>query len=353
MSKYIILFSLAFGLAACKQDPVTPQGTQFPLTASGTGDAHPALTFVSRTTDVNHRPTIAVSDSDGTDYADVATCHSGYFATAPTWSASGASVSYAETDASNPWHGSSLRAVDVEVSNGRAHGINARAILNLSQTDSMYIRGQAWSPSSSNNEIAFIAHTPTEEAIYLISASGGTPTKIYSINNLVGHIALTAPTAQYYGLAVDNASTVTWSGDGSKLAFVLVTMPTATSDSVTAIKVIDRSGSLINTPASYVGAALIESPQWSHAGLDKIAFYSSSVGFMLVGALDGSTPQWLVDLSSGYPTHIHWSPDNSEFIFSILGSWLYDQGTWKMYSSGNFIGEPLYDAITPGDWKQP
>jgi hypothetical protein len=313
-------------------------------------DAHPAWAFGMEWIDNNYvyHYSIAVSDVDGSDRADVYTPSTGRTIGAARWSQNGTSVSFYEcpplTSNTGSWYtrfvwgNYAIKAVDVSVVRGVAVGSNVRTVFSSTTSDSMRIVSQAWSPATSGlgaNKIAFMVYTPTQSKIYLVSTSGGTATQIYAVNNTSNRL---------------NAGTITWKSDGSRLAFSQYSgTSTGEADVTYSIKIIDLSGTVQTTLID--GSYPIGGCQWSNAGTDRIAFYKSSVinpsvaadwNVYTIGTSSGSTPSSVV---SGIYSTPFWSPDNSELVYfkPSLGSYrinLFTFATTLVIQSNHY-----------GDWK--
>jgi hypothetical protein len=332
-----LLFSLMFMvfafvyLTGCKQDPSSSTSTM-PMSANATTTAHPAWTFPhSKTVNGSSRSTIDVSDSDASNSAHVYTSsNSAYRNITATWSASGGSVSFVEQTTSG-WGAYSIKSVDVSVSNGVAQGSNTKTIYSTALSDSLKIRAQAWCPASTNAKIAFIGQTPSGWGVYTVSTSGGTATKIFS-------------TASGDGLGAG----ITWSNDGTQLAFVY---GTGTNPIIPSIKVIDASTGVVNATLTS-GYVTISSPiVWSHSGLDNIAFsadkltgnHSADYNLYTIGTTSGSTETQIVN---GYGGSGNWSPDNSELVFN-------DNAVTKKVTVATGATSTVGSGTPYGDWKKP
>jgi hypothetical protein len=334
----IMIFAVAY-LTGCKQDPNSSMNSLMPMKAPPPADAHPAWAFTSsKTVGSSVYSVIAVSDSDQTDVANVYTCGaSNLMANSATWSTTGASISFIEhPQIASAWGTYTIKSVDVSVSGGVASGSNVQTIYSRVTSDSMQIAAQAWCPASGVNKIAFIGHTPTEDDIYTISTSGGTPTKIYSVAKADGNIR----------------KFITWSNDGTELAFAL---DTGTSTNFKdAMKIIDLSGNVQATliPGKYLA---IFGVKWSHSGTDKISFHattstsgaSTSYDIYTIGTTTGSTETKIVSASS---SNAFWSPNNSELAYDIPSGTNAGVNKINVSSLANtFVGT----SHQFGDWKTP
>jgi hypothetical protein len=344
MKKLLFTLTLMFltvaYLTGCQQDPSSSKSLNLPMSSPLPADAHPAWAFTGLKTIGSYGySTIAVSDSDQTDMANVYTCSAtNRMANSATWSTNGGSISFIEhPQIASAWGSYIIKAVDVSVSGGVASGSNVQTIYSRATSDSMQITAQAWCPASGVNKIAFIGHTPAEDDIYTISTSGGTPTKIYSIAKTDGNFR----------------KFITWGNDGTKLAFAV---DTGTSTNYKdAIKIIDLSGNVQATliPDKYVA---IFGVQWSHSGTDQIAFHattstsgaSTSYDIYTIGTTTGSTETKVISANSSMA---FWSPNNSELVYDISAAGI-NSGVNKInVSSGanTFVGT----SHKFGDWKTP
>ena len=174
----IMIFAVAL-FTGCKQDPSSANNLMPMRVTPPPADAHPAWTFrsnvsvTSKGTTVGYA-TVAVSDSDATDIANLYTSASDNNTTtivSPTWSASGSSVSFIEKPMAGHTGSYTIKAIDVSVSNGVASGSNVRTIY----SGTINITAQAWCPAASVAKIAFITKNASGVyGIYTISTSGGT-----------------------------------------------------------------------------------------------------------------------------------------------------------------------------------
>ena len=345
-----LLFSLSIMISAvalvvgCRQDPNSSANSLMPMSSPPPADAHPAWAFTGLHSVTSHGittgySTIAVSDSDQTDVANVYTCAaSNLMANSSTWSTNGASISFIEhPQVASAWGSYIIKTVDVSVSGGVASGSNVQTIYSRATSDSMQITAQAWCPASGVNKIAFIGHTPVEDAIYTIPTSGGTPTKIYSIAKANGNFR----------------KFITWSNDGTELAFAVDTG--TSSNYKDALKIIDLSGNVQATliPDKYVA---IFGVQWSHSGTDKIAFQattstsgsSTSYDTYTIGTSSGSTETKVISANS---SRAFWSPNNLELVYDISATGT-NSGVNKMNvgsGTNTFVGS----SHKFGDWKTP
>jgi hypothetical protein len=348
----LLLVAGAF-LVGCDQDPNASGPDMRPMAAKGkpTPNANPAWVFPSSTFSKGKTyPSIAVSDVDGSDlihvYLSPVSTNRPLFA---TWSPTGESVSFVDMPAiiSNGWYSGTqwgnytLNIVDVSISGGKVAGSNLRTIFSVTSADQMKIVAQAWCPATSGagaGKIAFTVYTPTESRIYLVSENGGTPTLIYSTTNTDARI---------------HGNSLTWSGDGTKLAFDQFSgTSTADGDLVYAIKIIDLSGAVLATLID--GSNRIGELQWSNAGLDMLTYESTPVDpptsatsddwkTYIIGTTAGSTPTEILS-GTGNSYGIYWSPDNTELVYRYKdqSTYIYNIAT----ATSTYVGQ-----VPNGDWK--
>jgi hypothetical protein len=317
----ITIFAVAL-LTGCQQDPSSSANSFMPMSASTSTTAHPAWTF-TRSTVIRHNTyyTVAVSDSDATNTTDVYTSSVALKSLSSlTWSASGGSISFIESGTGT------IRAVDVTVTNGVPKGSNARTI--YTAASGMTLKAQAWSQASTVAKIAFVAKDASGYAVYTVSTSGGTATKIYS------------------PASGDNLGPyVTWSNDGTQLAITYLTGTTLS------IKTIDATTGTVNANlVSGSGYTNIGTVVWSHSGVNTLAFSATTTGYVkdynlyTISPTSGSTETFLIN---GY--HPFWSPDNSELVYEDDSN----GNVTKKVTVGTGATTTISGYAPYGDWKQP
>lgn len=340
MKKLIPFFALLLAggifLNSCSKDMGSSPSEIMPMSTTTTADAHPAWTYVaSAVISKKTYYTVAVSDSDGTDAANVYTSASTTNRIlTPTWSSSGGSVSFVEGPTSAGWGAYSIKAVDVSVSGGVASGSNSRTIYSNVTSDSLKVRAQAWSQLSSVAKIAFVGQTPTGYGIYTVSTSGGSATKIYSA----------ASSSDIIG------ASLAWSNDGTQITFAYKSGSNSPS-----IKVIDASTGTedvnLTTTANFVS---IGNLAWSHSGSDKIAFSATT---STSGAANLYNVYTIATTSGSTESLIHngitsfWSPDNSELVMTIYDA--SNNAITTKVTVGTGGTTTVGTAVRYGDWKQP
>jgi TolB protein len=156
----------------------------------------------------------------------------------------------------------------------------------------------AWSPDGT--KILYSTQdTVYSEAIYWRSADGGVAHKVVDNRTVFNSLSLNR--------------NPTWSGDGTKIAFTSLLLPTATGQYDIFSINLDETG-LENLTEN---AAHDLNPAWSHDGT-KIAFMSNRTdGFFDIWVMDadGSNPTQLTT-GGGHDQWPRWSPDDSQIVFS-------------------------------------
>jgi hypothetical protein len=210
----------------------------------------------------------------------------------PHWSPAGtSSVCFIENDIPNNTTGYyRLMRIDVGLSSGKPIGSNVTNLYTYTyQGDSTSIEACAWSPSSSANAIAYttldrrsgVPWTQKSATVQLISASGGTPTTVYSDTN-----------SRFIGMS--------WSPDGSLIALRVIK-----PNNYHAIRVIDLSG---NVRHEYqVTAFDIDYARTS----GRLAYSTGSALYTLDTASGSST--LIRSVSAG---NISWSPTDYKILYS-------------------------------------
>lgn len=335
--------------AGCQQNPGALVNNDIlkepPMAPKITADAHPAWAFTTGTFSKGKTyASVAVSDVDGTDNTAVYTCTT----TAPilkfeTWSPDGASISYLEMPAltANNWYtGTSygnyaIKAVDVAVAKGVASGSNVRTIFSLTSADTMKIVSQVWCPAASGSgTIAFMVHTPNTSRIYTVPASGGSATLIYTVNLTDNRL---------------NGNSLTCNPDGSRLAFAQYSgTGTADANSFWEIKIIDFSGTVMNTLLS--NSKQITELQWSNTGANILTFCMTTLSVPTSADHDLYT----IDLNAASPSATwratasleqFWSPDNTEIVYRGSAG-----GTYR-FSLATGVSTLVGMGVPCGDWK--
>jgi hypothetical protein len=303
-SLLILAGSLASGVAltGCQQDPSsTGRPNALPLNnphSGGSTPAHPALTWEAYTGSSHSLyGAIYVADSDLTHATAVHLSPSTTtFFGSPSWSPTGGSICFSKSGggASAP---DTLETIDVSVnSSGVQVASNLSTIVGLpNQTDRMYwFDCPAWSSTSSMGKIAYTTFGAAGK-LWVVSASGGTPTCILSVDT--GTVHNSHPVAN-----------PTWNSDDSRLAVAC---------SPHTIRIYNTSTWVcVDSIQFSVG---LGAPEWSRSGLKKLAFglYTSSAWQLnFCDTTTGSTPT-TNSVTGAYPT---WSPNNSSVMYTIGSS---------------------------------
>ncbi len=289
-------------LNSCSKDMDSPTAIM-PMKTTISADAHPAITFVGTTT--SHSTTyntIAVMDSDGTDQANVYTAaSSSTILNWPTWSGDGSNIAFKDGSYT-------LKKVAVSVVSGKAVGGTVTTLV-TTNTGSPILCA-AYSPSTTSSSIAYGTYTSSSltSTVYTIPSSGGSATQIYSLTG-----------CGIYG--------VTWNPDASKIAvYCRYWKPRngGTQDTVdyTCIKILNTSGTLLDSIGIDKAKGLFGSFEWSRTGADNFAytamnvssngleFVSGSDSIYTQGASASSTPTFVT--TGTYPT---WSPSNWKLAY--------------------------------------
>ena len=251
--------------------------------------------------------TIAVANADGSNQTNL--YYSGNGTTSGigynpgydklSWSPSNNNISFLELDLK-------VKKLTVTVVNNVPTASNITDLVTYTASDSVIVRCQQWSPSTSISEIAYstyqfpantkIADSNKYTKIMGVSANGGTPYDIYT---------------EYGSMILAFA----WNYDGSKLA-VLTGCLYGTNKNVRYIKIIERSsGNVLNT--YNMGITSINYLSWSASGLNKLTYIVAPNNKLYTFDLDQAIPSPVqISLASGIiPNTPSWTPDNSKIIF--------------------------------------
>lgn len=232
---------------------------------------------------------IKVMNTDGSNQA---TIYEGDFhTTGLSWSPDGSSLAFSVFG--TPQGDFSLWRIDIEVVDGAPQGMNAQRL--AGPEDCNACTGPAWSPVG--GEIAIGAGVGVFPSyVTVVPDTGGPAQVIY-----------TGPQE------TTGCKEVTWSSDGSRLAFVEVDMTTGDKY----IKVIERATGTVTHTLVEGMFDTIEGLEWGRQGSDELAFggQSEGVGFSL----------YILDIATGALEQVRggdqpsWSPDNSMMVFVTLG----------------------------------
>ena len=327
-------------LAGCAEPPSAVEGPEFQMGngkggggGGSTPSANPELCYqgavpVKRARDGATLQAVFVMNADGSNKTAVYTVANSNFLIggSPTWSGDGNSVVFTQLG-NGTTIPDTIKAVDVSVNaNGQVVGSNVRAIYGLNTT-STRLKNPFWS-NTSLNMIGFTTDNATTNTVWVISASGGSPTAVASTNETwVNHAN---PMGQ-----------PTWNGDDSKLAMIrlsnngsyettIMIFNTTTWEYIDSIKI----------------AGVIDGMDWSRGTtLDKIALglwnsSGTSNSIHYVDPTTGATPT-TNGVAGIYPA---WSPDNSSLVYTA-GAPYYGPAynmqafgtTTSLVSSGSFL----------------
>lgn len=313
----LVSFFMVAVFASCSTDSSLPTSAVNDAVASSAGKggiiaavANPVIALEGGYQQGNKTYySIAVMNADGSNLKHLIPTQGGTSAPMnPTWSHNGTQISYLASNA--------IKRMNVSVVNGVPTASSVTTMYSWTSADSIGVFMQAW--SSVGNEVAFPkrqynASIPVAQRyckIMVLPTTGGSPTELYSENGVA-----------MYG--------ITYSPDGSKIAFT--TSNLATSYSERKIKVISRSdGSLLasytldTTVANGTGQIM----DWSRSGANKLVFRSNSKN----GTTNGPNTIFTFDLDAANPTPVQtgiptsqeafsasWSPDNTKLVYPSNG----------------------------------
>jgi hypothetical protein len=300
----LLLVAGAF-LVGCDQDPNASGPDIRPMAAKGTSSiTNPALVWTGaiqgdgqQSDAASYYSAIWVADSSfstGTHLVLKAKAnrYSMYFNGVPGWSPSGGSVCLVQKGINTM--PDSIKAFDISVSTKKGNsygdpvGSNERTLIGFANTNSR-IRNAFWSSTSTMNKLAYTTINGTTESLWVISGSGGTPTNIWTVDNLT----LESPT---------------WNADDSRLAVVR----NNASGGTATIMIFNTSTGAYVDSISVSGA--IKGLEWSRSGMNKLAFGLNASGSDKLYYCDpttGATPA-TNNVAGVNPT---WSPNNSSTMY--------------------------------------
>lgn len=203
----------------------------------------------------------------------------------PTWSADGGSIVFTQSGGGGS---DTIKAIDVSVnSSGQAVGSNVRVIA-IAPTGVGY-KNAFWS-SAGSGLIAFTSNETNSNSLWTVSASGGTPTKIMSIDKT-------------WSGSANPLGMPTWNGDDSRLALIRM------GASNTTIMIYNTSTWAYED--SIVVPGTVNGLEWSRSGMNKLA-YSTNNQIYYVDPVTGATPT-TNNVTGGFPA---WAPDNSSLMYT-------------------------------------
>lgn len=239
---------------------------------------------------------ISVMNADGSNFTKLIPGH--VFFSYPTWSNNGTAISYIE--------GTYLKKFNVSVVNNIPTASTPTTLLSVTTADSCLLACQAW--SSVANEIALVKRQTSSSVasvnrynkLFIISSNGGTPAQIYNAPGTV-------------------ISSITWSPDGSKIAFFSSDIATQTIS----LKVISRTDSVLASYSLGTVYPLINfGIDWSRGTSNKLVFaakptQTSTSQYIYTFDLDQSNP---VPIQTSVPTSekpqfASWSSNNSQIVY--------------------------------------
>jgi hypothetical protein len=273
--------------------------------------ADPELTYVgSSTIKGKSYATLYVMDVDGTHLTAVHRCATTTVSLngSPTWSPDGGSIVFTQRG-----NGStipdSIKVIDISLnSSGQPVGTNLRTIVGLSSV-SVGLKNPFWSATSTSDLIAYTTDDGTTNSLYTVSANGGSPSLINSVDKTwAGHS--------------NPLGVPTWNGDDSKLAMIrigvnsttIMIFNTSTWDYIDSIVV---SGSIFGL-------------EWSRSGSTNSLAYSTNGKISYVEPITGAIPT-TNNANGAYPS---WAPDNSTLMV-VSGTGAYNNTAFS--SSSSFI----------------
>jgi len=215
----------------------------------------------------------------------------------PGWSPTGGSICFTQWgSATAP---DTIKAIDVSVnSSGVPVGSNLRTIVGLPD-QTVRLNGAYWSSTSAVGMIAYTTRDGATNSLYVVSQSGGTPTKICSVDTAWMH----------FGLTLKNP---TWSPDDSRLAVCRDSSANASTATSMILIFNTSTWACVDSIAITGGVFGLE---WSRSGsMNKLAFVdfvSGSNHLYYCDPTTGATPT-TYGLVGSYPT---WSPNNSSVMY--------------------------------------
>jgi hypothetical protein len=244
---------------------------------------------------------IGVCNADGTNGANLVNIGSAANATihyhgTPCWSGDGSAFAYVESDAARSV--SYLKTSAISVVDGKPVASNITTIKTISiASDSAAIGGGVWSPTA--NEIAYsvqdrsMPYTNRYSEIRVMSSIGGSDQLLYTSE---------------LGKSIFWMS---YSPDGSKIAFVEWSISSTNTVTANVIKIMDRStGAIDRVIDTYESGSQSVDIEWSRNGTNKLSYYNSGIGTYIYN-LDNSSKTKFA--TGRYGT---WSPNNDRMAYS-------------------------------------
>lgn len=241
---------------------------------------------------------IAVMNADGANLTRIAAGHN--VLSCCTWSSDGSAISYIDNTG-----GTFIKKINVSIVNNVPTASTPVTVCSSVASDSSTILTQAW--SSVGNEIAYgkwqtNASIPTANRtmkLYVMPSNGGTPTLLYSFTGGIFR-------------------SLTWSPDGTKLAFISYTTPSTFSLNV----ILRSNGSLFASYPLSLYPAYNKGLDWSHGTSNKLIFMgkptsASTNQYIYSFDLDQTNPAPVamnIPVSEK-PWHAAWAGDNSSIVY--------------------------------------
>lgn len=288
--------------------------------------ADPSIAFLQKVKKGGEK--IMVMNADGSNQAVI--YYEEYFSMTsdPSWSPDGNSIAWCGyTYIPNvPGADFGVWRIDVEIVDGVPQGTNLQQL--VSESDEGFFSSTAWSPLGDEIAYAVRIYDPTVDKIDAVQATGGNPYNIY-----------TAPE----GHAIDVSSGLTWSSDGTRLAFEGGEV--SAGDEGRSIMIIERETGTV-THRLLMGQFDVAGLDWARQGSNKLAFHE----------VGGSRMIYTVDIDSGTADPVvegggpSWSPDNSKIAYLHLGKRpnTHNIGIYE-FSTGNIT---LLAKGNQPDWRR-
>jgi hypothetical protein len=329
MNKVIVVMTLAALVAAGCNEAPTASPTGDALTKGQTSTAaKPALAYEGSLMYKGSRTrTVSVMDADGTHQTNLfgTTEARGEHFRDASWSPTGTSICFSQSNLSNTAPVASIKALDVSVnSSGIAVASNVRTIYNVPPGSGLN-PGTAWSSTAAMGKIAFCPWNPnsTDRTLWVVPQTGGAPIKVWGSDatyikedgSVLGH-------RQSLGYP-------TWSPDDERLAVVRYDSSGTPDQYVVSTIMIFTTGDNGNSwsytdsikVSAAPGATVVNMYylEWSRAGMNKLAYGNAQDGLLYY--VDPQTRDingvLTVPTTNGVTgTCPSWSPDNGTLIFN-------------------------------------
>jgi hypothetical protein len=308
----------------CNEAPTTSSPQELMSKPPASTPANPALTYQGTgNSKGSSYQTVAVMDADGSHQTNLygSAQTAGQFFMYESWSPTGTSIAFVQTNGSATAPVASIKALDVSVnSSGAAVASNVRTIYNLPANTDVNV-GLAWSSTVTMGKIAYATWDPVSSTrtLWVIPQTGGAPIKVWGCDatyvkedgSVIGHRQpLTSPT---------------WSPDDHMLAAIRAdSATTATPYVVSTIMIFsttDNGGTWSYTDSIKVPGTTgpgVAGLEWSRnaSGINKLAYYNAGDwSLYYVSPVTGAVPT-TNGVKGRYPA---WSPDNGLIIFQNLG----------------------------------